>query len=372
MSYPLLPYSQLVFDLQKIYPGIYTTESVVRLNKREVDIPRLKAAIEKAIRNHPVFMMHVDEQGQQEYAPQTDALHGQYHSVDFQEEGENVYITLKGNRILGDGHSDVMIIKDVMRAYCGLALHPDKYLDYLQKMEEHKLTPRYVANRQWLEVAFDNIACPVHPKTDFPLDANEMPDEGTLADDYSTLQEALTGFAQSSLLSHTAFFSLCAALAMMEYNGCDEAALTWAYDGRESEEEQYIYGSLHRDIPFTIQTCSQKDDLIRSTRKQIRDGIAHSSYPYTLTPPHTDIWNYALNVLVQPTQQEKSMDLPFAFEIIDQPSDKPAIAYSLLDVEIYEKNKLIINYRYSATHYKPESIRRFAALVRKYAEWLLN
>jgi hypothetical protein len=69
--------------------------------------------------------------------------------------------------------------------------------------------------------------------------------------------------------------------------------------------------------------------------------------------------------------QEKAIEVPFAFEPIET-NVTPHIAYSLLDVEIYDGEELIINYRYSATHYKESSIRRFAALVRKYAEWLLQ
>ena len=177
------------------------------------------------------------------------------------------------------------------------------------------------------------------------------------------------------MITLTGLFSLASGLAMMEYNDADEAALTWAYDGRETEEEQYIYGSLHRDIPFKInhksKTINHKSDLIREARNQIRSGISHSDYPYTLTKPHTDIWNYALNVLVQHTLQEKTEELPFAFESIEMDSTQH-IAYSLLDVEIYEGAELMINYRYSATHYKESSIRRFAALVRKYVERLIK
>ena len=54
------------------------------------------------------------------------------------------------------------------------------------------------------------------------------------------------------------------------------------------------------------------------------------------------------------------------------PTEEQQVAYALLDVEIYDLDSLHINYRYSATHYKESSIRRFAALVRKYVEWLIE
>lgn len=373
ITYPLLPYSQLVFDLQEENPDVYVSKSVIRLHKDEVDIPRLKHAIEKAIRNHPVFQMHVDADGLQQFEPLEDILHGQYHAVDFVEHDEYVDVLFQGNRILGDGWSDVLIITDVMRAYKGEPLLQDLYLEYLQTREEIKKTASYDANRQWLLTEFENIQCPLHPKTDVPLVSQEIPIEGNLTEDYSALRGALEKLSDTELITQTAIFSLASALAMMEYNNTDEAALTWAYDGRETAAEQNIYGSLHRDIPYHVRKSiiDNRESLIRDARKQFREGISHSTYPFTLTKPYTEQWNYALNVLVQHTLQEKAFVVPFAFEDIT-PYDEQHIAYSLLDVEIYDGTELQINYRYSATHYKESSIRRFAAMVRKYVEWLLE
>lgn len=372
-TYPLLPYSQLVFDMQRTNPDVYVSRTEVRICKDEVDIPRLKQAIAEAIRNHPVFSIRVDEEGMQHFEPLSDVFHGQYHAVDFVEHEEYVDIYIQGNRILGDGRSDVLIIEDVMRAYKSLSLQRDQYPKYLQRMKEMKQSARYESDRLWLLREFGDIRCPVHPYTDKPIETLETPVEGNWAEDYSSLRGALNTLSETQLITLTGAFSLASALAMMEYNDADEIALTWAYDGRETEEEQYIYGSLHRDIPFHVRKSiiTNRESAIRETRKQFRNGIAHSSYPLTLTKPHTDIWNYALNVLVQHTMQEKSLEVPFPFEIIE-PKDVPQIAYSLLDVEIYDGEDLIINYRYSATHYKESSIRRFAALVRKYVEWLVE
>ena len=64
-------------------------------------------------------------------------------------------------------------------------------------------------------------------------------------------------------------------------------------------------------------------------------------------------------------------DIDLPLEIVSVPQQK--YAYALLDVEIHEKAKsLQLAYRYSATHYKESSIRRFAALVNKNVEWLME
>ena len=170
------------------------------------------------------------------------------------------------------------------------------------------------------------------------------------------------------------FFSLCTALAIAEYNGTDEAALTWAYEGREAPEEQRIVGSLHRDIPFKINRksiISNQGSAIREARNQIRSGIAHSDYPYTLTAPYNKRWNYAVNVLRIADPEDVLAQTSLPIEIVSVPPQK--YAYALLDVEIHERtDTLALWFRYSATNYKESSIRRFAALIRQNAEWLLQ
>lgn len=373
MKYPLLPYSQLVFDLLKMNLEVYYSRFSLRVDKREVDVERLKMAFEASLRNHPVFSMHVDDEGLQEYRPDADIWHGQYHSVDFCDEGEHVRIDITHNRILGDALSGLVWLDNLFRAYQGLPLHPDNYLNYLEQVKRDKQSSRYIADKRWLERELGNLTCPVHPRTDVPLDIQCVPMGGMLSDDYSDLKEGLRALGNEHLISLTAIFSIASALAIMEYNGAGEAALTWAYDGRETQEEQYIYGSLHRDIPFKIRKSliANRESAIREARKHYREGIAHSSYPWTLTKPHTEIWNYALNVLVQPSPEQIIKTCPFTFEVV-APKEDTQVAYALLDVEIHENEQLNILYRYSATHYKETSIRKFAALVRKYVEWMVN
>ena len=374
MKYPLLPYSQLVFDMLKTNPDVYYTSFGLRVNKQEVEVARLKNAVEQVISNHPVLSMHVDEEGMQAYKPADEILHGQYYSVDFRDEGEYVQIDISYNRILGDAISGHVWFDNLCRAYQGLPLQQDNYLDYIEHVERDKQSLRYEADKEWLEREFGNVTYPVHPRTDVPLNTPCVPIEGSLWEDYSDWKEKLNALEKEHLISLTAIFSLASSLAIMAYNNSYEAALTWAYDGRETPENLHIFGSLHRDIPFRIrkpEIGNQKSDLIRLARKKYREGIAHSTFPYTLTKPHTDIWNYALNVLVQPSPEQLIKNSPFAFEMVT-PTEEPRMAYALLDVEIYDEDHLHIHYRYSATHYKPESIQKLAALVRKYVEWLID
>ena len=111
--------------------------------------------------------------------------------------------------------------------------------------------------------------------------------------------------------------------------------------------------------------------MIREARNQIRSGIAHSDYPYTLTAPYNKRWNYAVNVLRVADEDTWQEMLPSQVKLL--PMSPQKYAYALLDVEIHEHPQdLSLWFRYSATHYKESSILRFAALVRKYVEWLIE
>lgn len=372
-KYPLLPYSQLVWDMMQTDKEVYTFRSRVRVEKAVGRAARIEEALRAALRNHAVFSMRVDEQGMQYYDEQGDLLHGQFYAVEIEEAVDYIELDITSNRILGDGISGMVIMEDFLRAYRGLPLEKDCYLEYLEQTEQNKQTERYTASKQWLEVKFDRLTAPVHPTTDYPLTNVQGWKEALLNDDWSDLQESVYNTGREYMVTLTGIVALAAALAMMDYNGTDEAALTWAYDGRETDIEQHICGSLHRDIPLSVSrksTDKSRKQLLQQVRAEMRQGIAHSAYPYTLVKPHTEVWNYAVNVLQQSAPTEMLQQMPFAVEDFEDLSCHTA--YALLDIEIYAGETLEIVYRYSATHYRQESIQRYAALVRKNAEWLLK
>ncbi|MBR1929477.1 MAG: hypothetical protein IJ834_07105 [Paludibacteraceae bacterium] len=368
-QYPLLPYSQLVWDMMQVEPDIYNFIFTLRVPKTAADIASIKNAFTLSLSNHPVFSMRVDGKGMQSYRPFDDILNGQFHSVRFEDKKDYTDIHICGNRILGDNVSGRILMEDICRAYQGLELEKDYYLDYLEWVEEYKKSDIYEKHRQWFDREF-STPCPVHPQTDLPLSSHIRAIEGIKIEDFSAYREKIQAVSEKYIVSVSALFSLAAAMAIMQYNGTDKAALTWAYEGREKPMEQRIFGSMHRDIPLKIEAQTNKEGLFRQIRTQMRQGIAHNLYPYTLIKPNTERWNYAVNVLAMPSNKEILDMMPFEAEVIVPDSEH--LAYSLLDIEIYDGQQLTLLYRYSATHYKEQSIERFAGLVRKNIEWLCD
>lgn len=375
-KYPLLPFSQLVYNMTRWMPGVYHFPITYRWVNGAKEKERIEQSIRSALANHPVFQMCIDRHGLHYAKPLDDIFHGLFHDVNITVEGEDVLIHAQFSRILGDGKSGEILIEDIRRAYEGLPLESDDYWAYVAQYERLKNSSHYRISQAWLIKEFSDESVPVRPTMDRKhLFTILPPKAGLYEDDYTLQHEKIERLKKEQFISYEGIFSLCTALAIAEFCGTDSAALTWAYEGRETEDEQRIFGSLHRDIPFQInhksKTINHKSDLIRLARNQIRSGIAHSDYPYTLTYPYTKRWNYAVNVLRAADTEDllHGISLPITIESV--PPQK--YAYALLDVEIHEHtNDLSLWFRYSATHYKPESIRRFAALVRKYVEWLLE
>ena len=372
--YPLLPYSQLVLDVTRWMPGVYRFPITFLWREGAKEKDRIVNAIRTALANHPVFSMSVDWRGRHYPSSLEDILNGPYLRVDIEEKGDDLAIKTDFSRILGDGRSGLIILEDVARAYHGLPLEQDDYWGYVARYEQQKNASHYTISHDWLIDEFADDSIPVRPTLDRRwINTLSPPQAGLYKEDYTALREQINRLIDEHHLTLDGIFSLASALAIADYCGTDAAALTWAYEGREKEDEQRIFGSLHRDIPFQIRKSKidNRESAIRLARNQIRQGIAHSDYPYTLTAPYTKRWNYAVNVLHTTDLEDFLPTLVLPLQLEPLPQQK--YAYALLDIEVVEHgDSLQLRYRYSATHYKEESIRKYAALVRKYVEWLLE
>ena len=307
-------------------------------------------------------------------------MKGQYYAIRLWTKGEDVYCRFRWSRILGDGKSIYILFENSIRAYKGELLPSDEYLTYLEEQSQIQCSARYSDSKAWLETTFADVQVPVRPLMDRKRLQTILPMRvGIIEDDYRNLSADINQFLQDSMLTLDGFFSLCVALAVAEYCGTESAALTWAYEGRETPMEQHIFGSLHRDIPFQIHRINpatnqpyMRDELVHQARHQIRSGIAHSDYPYTLTDPHNARWDYAVNIIRNQNPDEWLSASPIPITLLPMP--KQRIAYAMLDIEICEVQGGIeeLLFRYSATHYKKESMQRFAAMIKQYALWLLS
>lgn len=365
--YPLLPFSRLVHNAilhDKETAQRWTFPILLRAKENDIDAERLSTALETAISNHPVFAMHITEDGLQWYEK---GYRTPYLSAKVYSEDGHVYLSLSLNRILGDATSFVLFAQDIWRAYRGETLPHDGYLRYLQQYEAHTKSHTYQEHGEWLAQQYGTPNYPLLPRQDSPT--GELHPDTPYTPYIVTLGYAdkLTAFCRQQKISLNASFCLLSALAIMDYNGADKAGLTWAYMGRETNEQMHIFGSLHRDIPMKFTRTMTKTGLC--LREQIEQGILHSDYPFTLTSPADSPWHNAVNVLVQPSMVEAMEGCPAEFEFISgEPSND---SYCMLDIDINQE-PLTLTFNYSPKHYTRESIQRFAKFIEKNAKMLLG
>jgi len=327
--------------MEQQIPGVYDSHILFQFDAERVDVERLRSAIEKAVANHPVFAQ----------------MGSEYYAFRVWEENGVGYFDSRINRILGDTQSTIIFTQDIKKAYQNLPLGKDLYFDYLKRFKLNQKTERYQCHKEKLINEYSGLTCPVRPTVDYPL--------------MSTLKWKLGEcFVDNEKWSHpklspNQLVCLATAIAIMDYCHTDEAALTWAYLGRDTIEDEYVFGSLHKDIPMRIHRSETVEEYIKQVRQECRNGIACSDFPLTLTHPYSEVWNYAVNVLDLPDLSQAFAEAPFALEPLPEAGE--AMAYSLLDIEI-EDGRLV--FKYSASHYKRESMEKFAGMVVERMEWL--
>lgn len=371
-AFPLLPFSQLVFnDIKKDKKAAkaWTFHILLRAKSDEIDVEKLTAALEQAIGNHPVFAMHISEDGKQTYEK---SYRTPYLSTKVYSEEGYVYLSLSLNRILGDATSFVLFAQNIWRAYRGDPLPHDGYLRYLQQYKWITKSKSYQEHGVWLAQQYDHPTYPLLPTPDSPqgmLHTNSSFSPYIVCPDYA---DKLPAMFRKERISPNAFFCLATALAIMDFNCTDQAGLTWAYMGRETREQMSIFGSLHRDIPMKITKTEAKTEMVSlftQLQEQMEQGIIHSDYPFTLSSPADSPWHTAINVLVQPSLAEAMEDCPAKFEFM--PVAHSSESYCMLDIDI-NLEPLTLTFNYSPKHYREESIRRFASLIDSNARFLLN
>ena len=165
LKYPLLPFSQLVYDMT-CWKSMASISYVLHLIQGRSRRKQIVDAFYIACANHPVFQMQVARRGMHYAKPLKDFLHGRYHKVTIFEENEDLIIEIHYNRILGDGKSMDILMDDIRRAYEGLSLESDDYWGYVAQYEQSKASPHYKDSQEWLIKEFADESVPVRPTID--------------------------------------------------------------------------------------------------------------------------------------------------------------------------------------------------------------
>lgn len=390
-DHPLLMEQLAAFDYQLYAPRstMWNLPCFFRFGK-EIDLPRLKEAVENVLKAHGVFstILKFNEEGEliQRY---TDALDktveiekdSEAELVDIREElvrpfklvdsplyRFRIFETERGgylffdlHHLIGDGTSMYILIDDIARAYQGEPLEEDLYYHTLSRLEQESRTENYAKAREYYLAREDSRDWARTPVVDHASSAIDC--DGTTfilpvdEEGYQSLQDRYG-------IGRNAFFVGIAAFAMAAYNKVNDVSILWTYNGRGSKEDDRIVGMMIRDITFylSLKEGMTVGDFFREVRDQMVLGLSYCSYPHA-----NMIEDQTLCILYQSGlgELDRLSELGFVGEELPEPF---AGNDNLIDLEIYDtESGTQVELNYIPSCYEEESMQRFRRLIMKTA-----
>ena len=393
-EYPLGVFQTYMLDYQLYTPKSTMLNLPVFLKfGSEVDIGRLREALEQMIKAHPALNTRIRIGRDQDFAqafcdePFTvepervteaamidirESLISPFRLLDsplfrcrlFETE-RGGYLFLDLHHIMGDGRSVHVILNDLLRAYEGYVLRTDRYYLYLKKRGEERSEAQYLEDQAYFEGLYQGRSFSECPTEDFRVRENKA--DSLIADipiDGKSYEKIHVQYG----LTNNAFFAAAALLALAQYNNARDVMITWTYHGRENAVEEKMVGLLIRDIPLGLTVSPEESvkDYLNRVQNAVNEGIRHSAYPYTLLNSSVAEKD-RLCFLYQKDIFTYSMLRHGHFEEVQLPNHYKA-AENAFNIEVIDNDGAItLSFDYASTRYRRSSVERFSRIYRQTA-----
>ncbi len=390
----LLPIQRYMLKKEEKYPGttMYNIAGLIRFS-RDVTVPKLKAALTKAIRSQQVFscVFEKNEEGKPRfrYAPELPieipvyeyaeeelyaaktgfvkpfTIYGSllyrfriYHTE------RNLYLFYDVHNALIDRASLVLLMRAAKKAYLGEKLEKHSYMELVDKWSSAEVASQYKNAKKYFEDNYSGKDFSCYPHKDFDHDEN-VGDFLYISSriDHVRLQSAVRAIRASK----NAFFIAAVMMALKEYNGTDNIMITWTYNGREEKEERETAGNFRADFPICADLSRFSGrKLVREVYRQSRKAVEQRIYQHSQS-----LDEHMLCLRFQKDFRASKTD-PFIREIEDAYIEE-IHAKNILDVEVLDSgSEILIKLDYNTGRYEPDSMERFGRMIRKNAGLLLE
>ena len=312
--WPLTEEQRYMFDYQ-LYTPKSTMLNIAGLLRvcGDIDAERFCAAVNATIQSHPALRttLRFNEDGEleQRYTPdlipptriedlseetlaaEKDRLVRPYdHLIGQPLMRIRIFRTEQGlywfydiHHMLIDGTSGKIMVREVCERYLAEKWpesgEPDGYYLMLQERTQHRLSPMYAESRDYFERRYGGVEWSTRLDCEQKTRMNRYADcEMPLDLPAGTLEE----LEKKTGLGKNGFFMAAELLGIAALNGKKNVLVPWVYKGRDSKYQEKILGLLFRELPVAVSLAPEISlkDLFADIREQIRDGIAHSDYPY--------------------------------------------------------------------------------------------
>ncbi|MCR5772431.1 MAG: amino acid adenylation domain-containing protein, partial [Butyrivibrio sp.] len=279
--------------------------------KKEIDADRLCDAVKTAINNHPglavVFEFDDECNLQQRYDPSIipDLKVEDISEEDVEKLAKNLvcpfkrilnsclfrarvfrtdtnsYLFMDVHHLLMDGPSLGVLLTDITNAYFGRELPKDYYFALLEDADMAYSDGRREKDREYFENAYGKNGENYHyiPKQDHKSNKNS---QGERPRRLSFNSEQMKEAEKYWGVSHSCMAIATALITLSDYEGADNVMTNWIFNNRLSPESEHVVGMLIKNSPvgLDISKFDSMQDLLLEVKRQVIEGIAHSSYDY--------------------------------------------------------------------------------------------
>ena len=309
----LTPMQIKMIDYQLFKPGssMWSNMHFLARFDRGIDAERLCRAVKTAIKNHPglcvVFEYNENSDLQQRYDENimpdirvedvTEEDIGELRKTLVKPFGkilksclfrtrifrtaDNAYLFFDVHHLLMDGGSIGVLLQDITDAYFGRELKKDYYFLLLDNADKAKEDGTCEADKKYFEGQYgkDAVEYKIIPTPDHKSNNNSAAGRiKRLQFDAEQVKKAEDYWG----VTHSCMAVTSALIALARHENADKVMCNWIFNDRLSPESEHAVGLLIKNLPVgvNLEDFENMRDILQDVKRQIGEGIAHSSYDY--------------------------------------------------------------------------------------------
>ena len=389
MTYPLtqMQIGSLLATLANPHSTVFNTPILFRLSEN-LDLARLKQAIETAIAAHPYLNAKVVRDAKGNFrvrrdddaapivevidAPSLpeglvapfDVLGGRLYRAQLYRTGEGSFLFLDTHHIACDGESLEIVLRDIDAAYAGEAVPKEGYtgFDLALDERERRRTRQYDEDREYYAELLSGAEWDGPPVGDV---SGKQPCSGALELESDLDLGAVRAFLDANGLSANAFFNAAFSLVLSAFAGKDEALYATTYNGRIDSRLGRTVALMVKAFPVLYGLREGQDavSFVEGMGRQLVDSMGHDLYTFAeVAWEHGSgcdvLFAYQGEILASDTIGGEPADL-----LLDG-SAPDSVIKAPISIELRERReRLTIRCEWCADRYSEDYMRRFVACL---------
>lgn len=297
-------------ELNNTGDGTYNNIKYFALNE-DVDLPRLKRALEKVGNAHPMLKARLctDESGSYLFEDRSDEpfhvgeqtfkdedeflayvhnvpdfLSAPLYRVALCRVGGKNRIFADFHHIISDGYSIQLFFNDVSEAYSGKEPEAELISGFELNNEEleARKTPKYEEDKAYFTSLFSGAAdCPTLPIPDIYGDKEKHFSSYSKCLDID--KQTFSALCEKLHTTQARVFTAAYALTLSKFTGSDETLFSTVFHGRNDGRVGKTFTMLVRTLPVyqNFAGLSSVSDLIQNTGRQLSQTRKHSLFSYS-------------------------------------------------------------------------------------------